>query len=460
MKTVKLAAAFILLGALAAAAALAAENAGNLDTIYQQALHKEEGEGDFKAAVDLYGKVVDAANAADEAGRKAKLRLGQLYERLGEKDTAVSAYKDLFDNSPGTPEAAVAGERLAALGTTQAAGQSSANKALEARLQMVLPDVNADTLANLVDLLRSAAGINIVIDARVQQMTEGERPPLPPINLMLKNVTVADALSLATAADGLDWIPWSGAVFIGDPGRISNMKDEAKRQAAAEAAEKLVAGPLDEGIRTLFKKLRDMALSEYMKRSTPPAGGQATEPPASSEPTAPPAPSLAPVEPAAGPRRWPPDSPAFGIRPAKVTLLDADIERASAAQVLNLETGEAVPVGADGDMHKFFAAHPGFDLFYDQQLVLVGDGTNAALLSEDRTPDNVPVIAAFDYESASGPEAIKEPGVYRASKQDMSFLAIEPGAHTVYIETKRGAWLLTGISHGEDSISFTVNKLR
>ena len=129
--------------------------------------------------------------------------------------------------------------------------------------------------------------------------------------------------------------------------------------------------------------------------------------------------------------------------------------------MLNLETGEAIPVDRKASSAAFFANHPGFNLFYDRQLILVGDGVKAVLLPEGTTASNVPADIVFVYKAASGgPSSIKEPGVYAANQEDLSFLVIEPGVRPVYVETPKGAWLLTDISREKDSVSFNVTRLR
>jgi hypothetical protein len=74
-----------------AAVPLMAESAGE---IYQRALAKEKGEGDFKEAIKLYGKVTKEAEEDSPLAARARLRLGLCEEKLG-LERAREAYDDI-----------------------------------------------------------------------------------------------------------------------------------------------------------------------------------------------------------------------------------------------------------------------------------------------------------------------------------------------------------------------------
>ena len=63
--------------------------------LFQQALLKENGEGDLKSAVEIYQKIANDATADREFRAKALLRVGICWEKLG-KETAAQTYQRLI----------------------------------------------------------------------------------------------------------------------------------------------------------------------------------------------------------------------------------------------------------------------------------------------------------------------------------------------------------------------------
>ena len=55
---------------------------------FQQALLKENGEGDLKAAVEIYQKIVNDATADRSMRAKALLHIGLCWEKMG-KETCI-----------------------------------------------------------------------------------------------------------------------------------------------------------------------------------------------------------------------------------------------------------------------------------------------------------------------------------------------------------------------------------
>ena len=64
--------------------------------LFQQALLKENGEGDLKAAVEIYQKIVDDATADRSIRAKALLHIGFCWEKMG-KETAEQTYQRLIE---------------------------------------------------------------------------------------------------------------------------------------------------------------------------------------------------------------------------------------------------------------------------------------------------------------------------------------------------------------------------
>lgn len=83
--------------------------------LFQQALVKEQADGDLRGAIDLYERI--ARDFADDAALAARalIQMGQCYERLGSQE-AQRAYRQVLDRYPNEVEsAAQARARLAAL---------------------------------------------------------------------------------------------------------------------------------------------------------------------------------------------------------------------------------------------------------------------------------------------------------------------------------------------------------
>jgi Tol biopolymer transport system component len=101
--------------ALLAAGLVLAQSGRSAEVQLKAAMHKEEVEGDLKAAIKLYQSIVEE-HADDRAvAAKALLQMGQCYEKLGQVD-ARKAYQQLLAQYADQKEAAgVARARLAAL---------------------------------------------------------------------------------------------------------------------------------------------------------------------------------------------------------------------------------------------------------------------------------------------------------------------------------------------------------
>ena len=65
--------------------------------LFQQALLKENGEGDLKSAVTMYEQIVSDETADRELRAKAQLHIGMCWEKMG-KDEARLAYEKVLQN--------------------------------------------------------------------------------------------------------------------------------------------------------------------------------------------------------------------------------------------------------------------------------------------------------------------------------------------------------------------------
>ncbi len=71
-------------------------------------------------------------------------------------------------------------------------------------------------LAALIEPIRAAAGVNIIVDPRAPSRTDTERV----LELKLKNVKARSALAWVTRLYGLEYVTQDGAVVIGAPGQL------------------------------------------------------------------------------------------------------------------------------------------------------------------------------------------------------------------------------------------------
>src|SRR5207302_3902472 len=60
--------------------------------LFEEAMIKESGERNMEAAIDLYKQVIDRAGSDRLLASKARLRMGNCYERLGKIPEATELY--------------------------------------------------------------------------------------------------------------------------------------------------------------------------------------------------------------------------------------------------------------------------------------------------------------------------------------------------------------------------------
>src|SRR5262249_54822633 len=92
------------------------------EVLLQRAIQKEMVDGDLKAAIDLYKKVIAASGVSPKVAADALVRMGQAYERTGDAE-AKKAYERVVREFPSQTEAFTqAKRRLSALGKPQPSG--------------------------------------------------------------------------------------------------------------------------------------------------------------------------------------------------------------------------------------------------------------------------------------------------------------------------------------------------
>ena len=91
--------------------------AQSVEQLYQDGQHKEQILGDLQAAILSYQKAVEKHEQSRQTAAQAQFRIGRCYEKLGNTDEAVKAYRQLLqDFDDQTEVTAEARARLAALG--------------------------------------------------------------------------------------------------------------------------------------------------------------------------------------------------------------------------------------------------------------------------------------------------------------------------------------------------------
>jgi Tol biopolymer transport system component len=93
----------------------AAQQSQSADVLLGAALHQEEVEGNFEAAIKIYQEILSKYPGNPEVAAKALFHMGLCYEKLGNRE-ALKAYQRLIADYPGQKEeVAQAKERLAKL---------------------------------------------------------------------------------------------------------------------------------------------------------------------------------------------------------------------------------------------------------------------------------------------------------------------------------------------------------
>src|SRR5262245_35548999 len=119
-----------LVGLTLASVVMVPAQSQSVESLFGAAQHQEEVEGNLKAAIDSYQKVIQKAGANRELAARAHYRTGQCYEKLGQREAAKS-YENIVRNFADQSElVAQARARLTALGAP-AGGTPTARRVIE-----------------------------------------------------------------------------------------------------------------------------------------------------------------------------------------------------------------------------------------------------------------------------------------------------------------------------------------
>ncbi|MFC2156619.1 tetratricopeptide repeat protein [Acidobacteriota bacterium] len=100
---------------------LATQSSQSADVLLGAALHQEEVEGDYEAAIETYMKLLAEYPDNRRMAAQAQFRIGKCYEKLGRKE-AQKAYKEVVDKYTDQPEfASKARDRLEVLKSSASA---------------------------------------------------------------------------------------------------------------------------------------------------------------------------------------------------------------------------------------------------------------------------------------------------------------------------------------------------
>ncbi|MHC4714847.1 MAG: tetratricopeptide repeat protein [Planctomycetota bacterium] len=389
----------VLLAGLLAAPAPAAEKAVDIEMLYQEALHKEEGDGDLEGAINAYKRVLAEYDKTSPLAAKAQLRIAKALERMGKKDEAVAAYREVAAKFTGSAEAAAAEERLSALGVRRETpapaeiAEDPMKKEIQRKIALRLPsfDFPNTTFDMIINILREIGELNIVVDARITV-------PDTTLSLQFNNVSLEDVLSYVARMTNLDWTIWKGAIFISTP----NFVEEARREEDADALHAAEIALLDAGIATARALLEDarilvargrMSQSDFMKvelalieaevakkrflAGAPSSGALET---------------ATPRVPAAGP------APDQLWRKVALYAADLDIPNFAGPSAVDLDSGMAVPLPRGVTARAFLEQNPQFDVLYPSATgdhFVLNKGRRVAELARYATLDTLP--AEMDY---------------------------------------------------------------
>ena len=170
MKKTKSVLVIILAMALAAVTAdLALQGSQSADVILGNALHQEEVEGNYEAAIETYKKLLGQFPDNRPLAAQAQLRIGMCYEKLGHTE-AIKAYELVLQKYADQPEQVAAAQaRLAAL-RVEKPRELSVTRILGPEYQFDIQTMSPDGTKIAVVVI--GEGQNIAVYDRVTKRTE------------------------------------------------------------------------------------------------------------------------------------------------------------------------------------------------------------------------------------------------------------------------------------------------
>ena len=87
-------------------------NAQNSDKLFQEAIYKEEGDGNLQEAIDLYDQIVNDDSAKRNLRAKALMQIGLCYEKLGKQNAKLAFEKLVKEYSDQTEFVTLARKKL------------------------------------------------------------------------------------------------------------------------------------------------------------------------------------------------------------------------------------------------------------------------------------------------------------------------------------------------------------
>src|SRR5215471_21053938 len=108
----------MIVSAMVLGASVTAQKVAEPELLLQEALHKQQVQGDLPGAIKIYQQIVSARNGNRAITARALLELAGCYEKLGQQ--AETVYQQIVRDFGDQPAAAQARARLSSLRSTAA----------------------------------------------------------------------------------------------------------------------------------------------------------------------------------------------------------------------------------------------------------------------------------------------------------------------------------------------------
>lgn len=255
-----------------APADFAAQRSQSAEVLLGAALHQEEVEGDYEAAIETYKKLLAEYPDNRPLAARAQFRIGMCYEKLGRKE-AQKAYEEVVNKYTDQPEfASLARERLEALKAEDSAVIKTVPrkpKFRKIRTPFRIPQWSGSRLSPDGKILAFGSGNTIwtvPIPGRVDPDLAGEPKELP---------GAADVLGdgLSWSGDG-HWIAFSRAYTHAGGGRIRFRPEGAHIDVIPSSGGEPKRIPVAQWVATKGDTFRRLSLSPDGKAVAFDSGGQ------------------------------------------------------------------------------------------------------------------------------------------------------------------------------------------